>query len=85
MINFPTFGVFYTYHPAQTKTRENTKRFLRKEISILGIKPSQVIKEIINESFNLLLELEKRENKKSRDKQRNEKTHTLSYFRALQL
>ena len=82
MINLPTFGVFYTYHPPQTKTRENTKRFLQKEISISGIKPAQVIKEIIKESFNLLLELEKGENKKSRDKQRNEKTHTLAYFRA---
>ena len=81
MFNLPTFGVFYTY-PPQTKTRENTKRFLQKEISISGIKPAQVIKEIIKESFNLLLELEKGENKKRRDKQRNEKTHTLSYFRA---
>ena len=77
MFNLPTFGVFYTYHPPQTKTRENTKRFLQKEISISGIKPAQVIKEIIKESINFLLELEKGENKKSRDKQRNEKNpHT---------
>ena len=81
MFNLPTFGVFYTYHPPQTKTRENTKIFLQKEISISGIKPAQVIKEIIKESFNMLLELEKGE-KKKRDKERNEKTHTLSYFRA---
>ena len=82
MFNLPTFGVFYTYHPPQTKTRENTKIFLQKEISISGIKPAQVIKEIIKESFNMLLELEKGEKKKKRDKERNEKTHTLSYFRA---
>ena len=81
MFNLPTFGVFYTYHPPQTKTRENTKIFLQKEISISGIKLAQVIKEIIKESFNMLLELEKGE-KKKRDKERNEKTHTLSYFRA---
>ena len=79
MYNLPPFGVFYTYHPPQTKTRENTKRFLQKEISISGIKPAQVIKEIIKESINLLLELEKEKIKKvETNKEMKKPTHFLT-------